>query len=612
MIVFNRQNAFNITIDLVQLKRQLTGKTADQSPPSVPHALCLTVFLSKSSFSHTTYQRKVKKTTTKDVKIDVYFNGQFVESQLVTHKKFNSSGNEGIEGRIARFKGQRLSRMIEKPWVLFPPDQSADDFANVNDLRQQDQYPDPSASSRWTAIAVALQAEVDEFGYDETGKHTVTGDCLASLASLTMPSQLQDAGNLDSAPAKFGIIDVLVLCGIGSKDGPDSRYVAGPTRCRGERYHVNASDEPSESSGQQQNEATSVLEDESSFPTTLAPGPCLASHEESIEEGLTKDPQSDNPAVVIPRPSAYSQTTPVSRAPTSKPAVVAKTATEVLPPNLTHEGSNYEPPKYTTNIINELFPPNRSRTATPKGSRDPSMAPQYSNPPRKRSCPSTLSESSNSHPKRPRTASLPSQSSNPTKKRTSRFQYHHVVDTKQTLSEELQSIAEEAVDFAHERRTRTKMSKNVDSLPLGSVQERSDRISHSEIPTPSKIITLKISPEKLSSIKLGRTPSRRLLSETPGNRNTPGNSATSDASRPQAVPTLGKTPPASSNRSQTSQLTPVKSQKQVFDADFEIPALSKGCCITYAERGVVRNVPAVRGGWFKEEGVVMATRFIVG
>ena len=600
---FFRQTDLNIVTDLSQLKYQIAGQKPDYSPSNVPHALCLTVFLTKASFSYTTYEKKTLKTTTNDIKIDVYFNGQFVESQLITYRKFSSSGSEGMKGRVVRFKGQRLNRMIEKPWIFVPLGQSADDIANINDSPDQNQCPDANIRSRWTAISDALRAEVNEF---DNGKHTVTGDCLTSLASLNMPSQLQDAENANGASARFGIIDVLVIYGTGNKDGPGCKYVARPTRCRAGPFHVNVGGESNSSSGHPRNENTSASEFEANLPTAVATGPCPAGRQQPNEVGLTSEPQLDRAVIGTPGPSASNQMIPSSETLASKLAVVTETPAEAPATRLTHNGSNDEPHKLTTNIINELFPPNRSRPATPKGSSDSSMAFQSSNAPRKRSSQSTSSGSWASAPKRARTTSLPSQSSNPVKKRASRMLYHHVVDTKQTLSEELQSIAEDAIEFAPERRTRKMVA---DSELLSSVSESPERVSLVEVPRASKVVTLKMSPEKLSSIKLGSNPGKQLQSECLGVRNASGTSATFDASAPQAISTVGKTPHAPSRRNRTSQLT---LQSQVFDADFEVPDLSKNCCITYAGPGVVRNVPAVRGGWFKEEGVVMATRFIVG
>ncbi len=49
-----------------------------------------------------------------------------------------------------------------------------------------------------------------------------------------------------------------------------------------------------------------------------------------------------------------------------------------------------------------------------------------------------------------------------------------------------------------------------------------------------------------------------------------------------------------------------------LDRAFVTPALSVDCSITYAPDGVVRNVGAARGGVFRERGIIMGARFVVG
>ncbi|KAJ9646402.1 hypothetical protein H2199_002451 [Coniosporium tulheliwenetii] len=62
--------------------------------------------------------------------------------------------------------------------------------------------------------------------------------------------------------------------------------------------------------------------------------------------------------------------------------------------------------------------------------------------------------------------------------------------------------------------------------------------------------------------------------------------------------------------------TPAKAEAKVED-EFVVPALSKDCVVTYAQPGAwsgscVRQVRSERGGEFREEGVVMGVRFLLG
>ena len=71
------------------------------------------------------------------------------------------------------------------------------------------------------------------------------------------------------------------------------------------------------------------------------------------------------------------------------------------------------------------------------------------------------------------------------------------------------------------------------------------------------------------------------------------------------------TPPASS-RLRGDKPHAVLDGANALDAAFTVPELSKDCSVTYAGPGVLRNVGASRSGHFKEEGVVMGVRFLVG
>ena len=48
-----------------------------------------------------------------------------------------------------------------------------------------------------------------------------------------------------------------------------------------------------------------------------------------------------------------------------------------------------------------------------------------------------------------------------------------------------------------------------------------------------------------------------------------------------------------------------------FDADFKPGELDENCIIGFAKPGIVRNCHTRRGGWFKEKGVLMGTRFLL-
>lgn len=144
---------------------------------------------------------------------------------------------------------------------------------------------------------------------------------------------------------------------------------------------------------------------------------------------------------------------------------------------------------------------------------------------------------------------------------------------KQTYAEEMEAIVESAVEEAAMLSASASASlrgpEMVDSSPLSAVPEVVATPS-----TASKIVRLKVSPPGSSLVTAGVLGGDGVAASRPV--------------RPKAM--MGRS----------------------FDAEFVPPALSEDCCVTFAERGVVRSVGAVRGGWFEEKGVLMGTRFIVG
>ena len=431
--------------------------------------------------------------------------------------------------------------MIEKPWVLLPPDRTLSQTSSG--FLRRDSLESLDASSRWSAVSKHILVEADAVGREISGDRRVTGQYLESLASLTMPPEVSQMEEGDCLA--FGVIDVVVSWGSGHKNGPDTAYLTKPTRSLPSRYHAKLDGD------------------------TL---------EHDIEE-------------------------------TNEDAI-PKTREEALAKALTLDGVIDEPPKPSNRLIRELFPPDRARGGTPKRQREPSAL-----------------ENKKVRPKRRKA-----------------IHYHHVLTTKQTLSEELQSIAEKSFANVQKGRTRSTLTQasssdaKADSSPLSSLPSVTEEVSLIEVPKPRKIVTLKISPQKLAtSPSKGGVPSsdgvprqRQSGSARPRRRISTDNSIPSSQlttqSSPNLVDPMSSSPEAADTRATTvsggdvQDSTPIPRGKtsrlavkqEVFDADFILPELCQDCCITYAEPGVVRNVGAVRGGWFEERGVLMGTRFIVG
>ena len=193
-------------------------------PPCIPHALCLTVFLSKLSFA-----RSQDKRTVFDVKIDVYFNGELCGSHFVPRRC--ASENFSMTEHIVRFTGRRIGRLLEKPFVFVPSGQNPNGSLRQN---QRGEVAYAGAQQRWDELASALIAEADKIGKDEKGERPVLGEYLESLAQLSMPKQVENMQKAGSP--QFGVLDVIITWGIGSKKGANTPYIIEPTTIRSQNF----------------------------------------------------------------------------------------------------------------------------------------------------------------------------------------------------------------------------------------------------------------------------------------------------------------------------------------------------------------------------------------
>lgn len=198
------------------------------APPLIPHALCLTVFLSKFSFmrSHGEIGRRFN-----DIKIDVFFNGQLCASTYVP-ERLRADGHS-LKSHIVRFTGCRVGRVLEKPWMIVPPGQEPNGA-----IRQykRDGGLYSVAKQRWASISEALANEAGKLERDKNGKLTVLGDYLDSLAKLDMPTEVSEMQKVGGP--KFGVIDVVVITGKGHKDEAGHPFLHEPKQIRSSRPDV--------------------------------------------------------------------------------------------------------------------------------------------------------------------------------------------------------------------------------------------------------------------------------------------------------------------------------------------------------------------------------------
>lgn len=192
-----------------------------------PHALTLTVSLSKASFLRT-YDRRLEKYTTQDVKIDVFYNGELCASTYVP-ERFRGYASSQTE-LIQRFSGRKIARLAQRPWILISPGKDDVGFLKTN-RRSTD---GASAKERWEALSSALRVESEQWGQNSSGELPVIGEYLASLAKLEMPTEVE--GLQRSGGPNFGVLDVVIISGKGQKDDSSAPYLSEPARLRVKGY----------------------------------------------------------------------------------------------------------------------------------------------------------------------------------------------------------------------------------------------------------------------------------------------------------------------------------------------------------------------------------------
>ena len=85
-------------------------------------------------------------------------------------------------------------------------------------------------AQRWKRISEALFNQANACGRTKTGRRTPTGDYLANLCEVEMPSQLPEL--VQAATKSFGVLDVIAVLGEGYKDETTAGYCNEPERLR--------------------------------------------------------------------------------------------------------------------------------------------------------------------------------------------------------------------------------------------------------------------------------------------------------------------------------------------------------------------------------------------
>ncbi|KAL9104526.1 MAG: hypothetical protein Q9163_000557 [Psora crenata] len=568
---------------------------ANHIPPPIPRALCLTVFLSPATFIQSNV-RKARQTVYHDVKIDVFFNGSLNNSTIVS-SRYRNDVNDMTE-HIVRFTGRRLGRLLEKPWIVNPPYQ-------VRGPHAMAKSPFSSPMERWERLSIAILREANNLGRNAHGARPALGEYLESLASLSPPDVIE--------AHDFGVIDVVITYGRGAKLGPDTLYLTEPTPIKLLDFEQHA--EPVMEQLEPSRPQTDAVSSQNYIkPATLPVGDPLVMETTTRSSKVYRSISTSKPNITPKTPGNLPRTINhvLPHLGDSDSPVTEGAFSALVGDNLELQAFLKRPSKMTllhsgdTPMIDHPLPPERS---TPRGSVSPSFP--FSDEVSRRQAASALMH-----------LSMPC-AANP-----SFFPPLVTCDYEATTTSSPAIPLPATIDPTL-RPASIKKTSSMRPLGKNSISRSSSASSRLTSP-PSELLDLDFNAGGDWTVSQQHSgPSRwvtlkyfRPLSSHPSS----GSTDISPFKPPKAMATRGR--PRTPNESPTptqqhGSRTPRRRGTQLpevsatatpdyLDKDFVPGDLSEGCRIGYAEPGVVRTIGSVRGGWFREVGVVMGVRFIIG
>ncbi|KAL9132222.1 MAG: hypothetical protein Q9217_000026 [Psora testacea] len=567
----------------------------NRTTPAIPHALCLTVFLSPASFIRSN-TKKTTKAVYHDIKIDVFYNGTLTHSNIVSsryHKDLHT-----MTEHIVRFTGQRFGRMLEKPWIINPPSHVSGD---------QDTASSPllGSTERWTAISTALLREANRLGRNIRGARPAIGEYLESLANLPMPQDIES-----QCP---GIIDAVVTYGQGAKLGPETPYLTRPTLIDLLGFEQYAEPD-SEQLGPSLSKIDAKMRGSSVHPAgTSRDSPVVMEATtrssrvyrsiSTLKPDVTQRTPENGPHA-IPRLNSYIEH---SDSPTMREAIAAFKSDHLgaesiikRPSKMSRHSLIYSGETPKSDAVSQPSKPcSTVPTAGPRGDEDSRKQAASALVYLSTSCPLKPSV----HPPHVTTRSDKTLSSTPTTNPP------HATRTTRCPATPTRTSSP-----GHAEENSTRPSSRESSRLTSPPPEFSDSDFNpgesavfGQRSSPSRWVKLKYTQPLSSHASSGSTdispfkPPKAIDIDhqpiTPKRTSTP--------TRPPRI----RTPRRRGSRMPATSATAVSGH---VDKDFIPGELSEGCRIGYAEPGIVRTIGSVRGGWFREAGFVMGARFIVG
>ena len=558
--------------------------------------------------------------------------------------------------------------MIVKPWVFAPRDRKS--RTTHNGLDEHSRAEDGDSNPRWGTISRKFGAEAER---DTLGDRPISADYLTSLATLPLPSDITDLERTDDAT--FGVVDVLIIRGDGQKDGPDSTYLTKPTKIRAHRHSADLSINSSETlSGGSIDRSVSIDHGcqgpsvtmqpptlhrrPSDTPTPLASRvirPLVKANAKPQAAPLILDGSADDPSQthhlirdLFPPArnhavNSQSQRKPSASTTLSKPSRNRMHYHEVI---TTKQTLAEEYQSIAEQTIDEV---QRRRRKAGSGVDRGEVSSSRGGVQQASGLASHLDTNDLGE-----TSSLSSIPEESTEEVSLVEEPQELQQAKETMMLKLKMSPEKLQSaFSRHRSLLTRESKSGASgrsFRAGSIVGGTLAITpiptrrHSQTSRSQSGATTPAASCRSSQTIQAFSPCETYTTPAPSRRNSHTDRlqsavTTSAASRRSSQTVQGSstggtdTPSAPSrrhsqtSRSQSTATIPAASRRhsdatetssmgnteaREFDADFVVPELSRNCSITYAEPGVVRNVGAVRGGWFREEGMVMGVRFIDG
>ncbi|KAL8917988.1 MAG: hypothetical protein Q9172_005596 [Xanthocarpia lactea] len=552
------------------------------------HALCLRVeHLEKAG--RRKGEPKVFEWRHADMKLDIFLNGDLCTSVYIAESEFRKNPPMQVT-----FSGARFGRVIEKPWILVP---SASDISGFG-YHSIEERASIDVESRWKEIADALSIAAKSYGRNERDEMFSISDYLQSLVNLPMPATLPET--LETENKRFAIIDVVVTVGKGRKESPSAPYLTKPMPLKLEGFSDPVTIRAIGTS-QPQNRNPSVHSTTLATDAEIVSQPLTTRSADSNEiQFPTSHPpfgsRSDNLTTPV-QPIAESINTASTSSAISTPSPFPANRTRRRKLWYRHEINTRRTSEEEMKAITDRATNDTTRLVTRSKladsldnddlSADTSTAPTtagltdeatMSGPPTGQSAPSPLDnfDTSGSQPY-PGTAD------------TAHSLHPLAATTKPILPPPIASLPPTTTDLEAHPTTTTNLSPS----PSRKRKHTNSPLSSPDQPHISSRLPTAKAKSRTATLRLDLPPTPHL--PIPSTSTTIPNSSNTPAHIKKA-----KKPP------------PVAVVDKKVTTSFEIPAMSRECVVTYAEGGIVRQVRSERGGWFKEERVLVGMRFVVG